>query len=167
MGNNPNKIFPLSSIRDTQVVEASNTTVLVVNWNREGMKTLITFNNLDRQSFKVDTIYSSQLPQLSDYYLSIKTPIQNNKEFYTDSNGWLVVKRKLFYHEDYQAHFDPQKYDDIDGNSYPINSFVYIQDQNSKVSVNVDRPEGVIVYQDGDIWLNFDRLTSDDGKWVY
>lgn len=44
---------------------------------------------------------------------------------------------------------------------------MYIQDGESKVSVNVDRPEGVIVYQEGDIWLNFDRLTSDDGKWVF
>lgn len=33
--------------------------------------------------------------------------------------------------------------------------------------MNVDRPEGVIVYEEGDIWLNFDRLTTDDGKWVY
>lgn len=131
------------------------------------MKTILTFNNSDKNSFKVDTISAAELPKLADYYLSIKTEINNNNEFYTDSNGWLVVKRTLFKHEDYQAHFDPSKYDDIDGNSYPVNAFVYIQDANDKVSVNVDRPEGVIVYQQGDIWLNFDRLSEDDGKWVF
>lgn len=111
------------------------------------MKTILTFQNSDKSSFKVDTISSAQIPHLADYYLSIKTPLKNNKQFYTDSNGWLVVKRTLFHHEDYEAHFDSNKYDDIDGNSYPINAFVYIQDGNDKVSVNVDRPEGVIVYQ--------------------
>ena len=92
------------------------------------MRTVITFNNKDKLSFKVETTYSSQIPHLSDFYLSIKTPIKNNNEFYTDSNGWLVLKRTLFHHEDYEAHFDSNKYDDIDGNSYPINAFVYIQD---------------------------------------
>ena len=131
------------------------------------MKTVITFNNSDKSIFKIDTISSAQIPHIADYYLSVKSPIKNNKQFYTDSNGWLVVKRTLFHHEDYEAHFDPKKYDDIDGNSYPDNAFVYINDETSKVSVNVDRPEGVIVYEEGDIWLNFDMLTTDDGKWVY
>lgn len=65
------------------------------------MKTIISFNNTDKSSFKVDTISSAQLPHLADYYLSVKTEIKNNNEFYTDSNGWLVVKRTLFKHEDY------------------------------------------------------------------
>ena len=140
LGNNPNKIQILSDIKQSSLVESPTLSILVVSWNRSGMKTVITFNNSDKSTFKVDTISSAQLPHHADYYLSIKTPIKNNKQFYTDSNGWLVLKRTLFQHEDYQAHFDPNKYDDIDGNSYPINAFVYIKDSSNKVSVNVDRP---------------------------
>lgn len=77
------------------------------------------------------------------------------------------MERKLFHHQDYKAHFDPRKYDDIDGNSYPMSAFVYLQRGKQKVSVNTDRPQGVIAYKDGTIWINFDRLSTDDGKWVY
>lgn len=35
------------------------------------------------------------------------------------------------------------------------------------MSVNLDRPQGVIALKPGTIWINFDRLTEDDGKWVY
>jgi hypothetical protein len=38
------------------------------------------------------------------------------------------MKRELFKHEDYQAHFDKNKFDDIDGNSYPMTAFTYIED---------------------------------------
>ena len=48
-----------------------------------------------------------------------------------------------------------------------MTAFVYIQDENNKVSINTDRPQGVIAYRQGTLWVNFDRLSSDDGKWVY
>lgn len=79
LGNNPNKIQILSDIKQASFVETPTLSILVVNWNRQGMKTVITFNNSDKSTFKVDTIYSSQIPHHADYYLSIKTPIKNNK----------------------------------------------------------------------------------------
>jgi hypothetical protein len=51
-----------------------------------------------------------------------------------------------------------------------MTSFTYIVDKdniNNKISVNTDRPQGVISYLPGTIWINYDRLTDDDGKWVY
>lgn len=33
--------------------------------------------------------------------------------------------------------------------------------------MNVERPQGVVAYRSGTIWINFDRLSEDDGKWVY
>lgn len=51
-----------------------------------------------------------------------------------------------------------------------MTSFAFIQDvsdKRSKLSVNTDRPQGVIAYKPGTLWINFDRLTLDDGKWVY
>ena len=73
----------------------------------------------------------------------------------------------MFKHEDYEAFFSQQKFDDLDGNSYPCTAFAYIKDGNDKVSVNVERPQGVTAYRPGTLWFNFDRLSEDDGKWVY
>ena len=55
----------------------------------------------------------------------------------------------------------------INGNTYPMTAFSYIEDSLLRLSVNTDRPQGVISLKEGKIWVNFDRLTSDDGKWVY
>ena len=77
----------------------------------------------------------------------------------TDSNGWLTVRRTLFKHEDYEAFFSKEKYDDLDGNTYPATAFVYIEDAVDKVSVNLDRPQGVVAYKPGTLWVNFDRLS--------
>lgn len=77
------------------------------------------------------------------------------------------MKRTLYHHEDYSAYFSKEGYDNIDGNSYPMTAFAYIQDTTDKVSVNTDRPQGVISYKPGSLWINFDRLSADDGKWVY
>lgn len=35
------------------------------------------------------------------------------------------------------------------------------------MSVNIERPQGVVAYVPGTLWVNFDRLSEDDGKWVY
>lgn len=51
-----------------------------------------------------------------------------------------------------------------------MTSFAYIQDINNpniKISINTDRPQGVTSYSPNSLWINFDRLTDDDGKWVY
>ena len=77
------------------------------------------------------------------------------------------MERNLFKHEDYEAHFESNNADDIDGNSYPMTAFCYIKSNADKLSVNTDRPQGVIVYKSGRIWINMDRLSSDDGKWVF
>lgn len=75
----------------------------------------------------------------------------------------------MYKHEDYQAYFGPEGFDNINGNSYPMTAFAYIEDSqgNNKLSVNTDRAQGVIAFKKGTLWVNFDRLSSDDGKWVY
>ena len=48
-----------------------------------------------------------------------------------------------------------------------MTAFCFIEDNSDKVSINTDRPQGVIAYKTGTIWINIDRLSADDGKWVY
>lgn len=63
---------------------------------------------------------------MEDLYFEVVTKINNNNKFVTDSNGWLTVTRQLFTHEDYKAFFSKDKFDDIDGNTYPATAFVYL-----------------------------------------
>lgn len=105
--------------------------------------------------------------RLEDLYLEVETSIANEDKFYMDSNGWLTMERKRFHHEDYEAHFSTEKYDDVDGNTYPMTAFAYIKDSQRKLSINTDRPQGVISPRKGVLWANYDRISSDDGKWVY
>lgn len=74
--------------------------------------------------------------------------------------------RKMFQREDFDPYFPEDGKDNINGNSYPMTAFTYIEDILLRLSVNTDRPQGVISLKQGQIWVNFDRLTSDDGKWV-
>jgi hypothetical protein len=104
---------------------------------------------------------------MQDLYFEVASSIDNKNKFVTDSNGWLTVTRELFKHEDYKAFFSAEKFDDIDGNTYPATAFAYIEDESDKISINLDRPQGVISYSPGTLWINFDRLSEDDGKWVY
>lgn len=167
LGNNPNKIHEWSSVKDVSVVNTPSLSIFLVEWNRPGFRTVLTVNKSKTTTWKVETISSASSYKLYDYFLVVDSKIKNGKVFYTDSNGWLVMRRELFHHEDYQAHFDPHKFDDIDGNTYPITAFAYIEDHSDKVSINTDRAQGCIGYKEGSIWVNFDRLSVDDGKWVY
>lgn len=139
----------------------------LIHWRRYGMKTLISIPRQRPNEWKVDTASATEGYHLSDLYFEVITPLRNENKFVTDSNGWLTVQRELFKHEDYQAYFSKDKLDDLNGNTYPATAFAYIQDKDDKVSVNLDRPQGVTAYRRGTLWVNFDRLSEDDGKWVY
>jgi hypothetical protein len=131
------------------------------------MKTLISIPQKRPNEWKVETIAATEAYHLEDLYFEVITPINNNNKFVTDSNGWLTVDREMFKHEDYEAFFCKEKFDDLDGNSYPATAFVYLKDGSDKVSINLERPQGVTAYRKGTLWVNFDRLSEDDGKWVY
>ena len=66
----------------------------VILWAREQMKTTITITNDNRKQLKVETFSAAEAPKLEDIYLEVSAPhINNQKKFYTDSNGWLVMQR--------------------------------------------------------------------------
>lgn len=168
LGSNEKTEVSLSRIRKVYRLESDLVRKYVVTWTRDQMKTLITIPKKKDNQWKVETLSAAESGKFEDLYLEVSAPhIQNDKSFFTDSNGWLVMRRELYKHEDYQAYFCAEGFDNVNGNSYPITAFAYIQDSASKLSVNSDRAQGVIALRPGTLWLNFDRLSSDDGKWVY
>ncbi|KAL0425205.1 UNVERIFIED_CONTAM: putative alpha-mannosidase [Sesamum radiatum] len=93
----------------------------------------------------------------------IKTKIGNNKTFYTDSNGRDFLERI----RDYRADWDLQVNQPIAGNYYPINLGTYIKDQNTELSVLVDRSVGGSSITDGEVEIMLHRrLLYDDGRGV-
>jgi hypothetical protein len=167
LGNDPSTARDLTSISSVSQLTTPKYTFFLIHWQRYQMKTLISIPRSRPNEWKVETIAATEGYHLQDLYFEIASPIDNKNKFVTDSNGWLSVDREMFKHEDYEAFFSSEKFDDLDGNSYPATAFAYLTDGTDKVSVNLERPQGVTAYRKGTLWVNFDRLSEDDGKWVY
>ncbi|KAJ4729552.1 Alpha-mannosidase [Melia azedarach] len=93
----------------------------------------------------------------------ITTTLENNKTFYTDSNGRDFIKRI----RDYRADWDLEVNEPVAGNYYPINLGIYMQDDSKEFSVLVDRAIGGSSIVDGEIELMLHRrLLLDDSRGV-
>ena len=81
------------------------------------------------------------------------TDIQSNSTFYTDSNGYQMVKRRRFPRFPIQANY------------YPMTSMAYLQDSTTRLSILTAQPLGVTSFEDGGLEVMLDRrLTYDDGR---
>jgi hypothetical protein len=97
--------------------------------------------------------------------LSFATTIQNNKTFYTDSNGLEEQKRVI----DYRPTWSLVQNEPASGNYYPVNSHISINDSTSKqrFSLLVDRSQGGSVIRDGNVEIMIQRRTTmDDSRGV-
>ncbi|XP_056689523.1 alpha-mannosidase At3g26720 isoform X2 [Spinacia oleracea] len=93
----------------------------------------------------------------------IKTTMNTNGTFYTDSNGRDFIKRI----RDHRADWDLEVSQAIAGNYYPINVGVYVEDGKKELSVLVDRAIGGSSIMDGQIELMLHRrLLHDDSRGV-
>lgn len=80
------------------------------------------------------------------------TAINNNQEFYTDSNGREMLKRKWSHRETFELDLQ----EEIAGNYYPINTKISIEDSANRLSVLTDRAQGGTVFpqpQGGEVEL--------------
>jgi hypothetical protein len=75
-------------------LESERLTKYIVLWARENMKTIITIPKVKQNQWKVETFSSAEIGKLEDLYLEVNAAhIKNNKKFFVDSNGWLVMQR--------------------------------------------------------------------------
>lgn len=77
--------------------------------------------------------------------------LKNEGEFYTDSNGRDMMKRKL----NYRPTWDLKLEEPVSGNYYPVTTKISIEDKNknSRLSVLTDRAQGGSSLLDGEIEL--------------
>ncbi|XP_047310058.1 alpha-mannosidase At3g26720-like [Impatiens glandulifera] len=93
----------------------------------------------------------------------ITTGMKTNATFYTDSNGRDFIRRVRDYRDDWDLQVNQR----IAGNYYPINLGIYTQDENTELSVLVDRAVGGSSLEDGQIELMLHRrLLNDDTRGV-
>lgn len=53
LGNDPNRVSDLTEINKVLILESKRNFIVLVRWNREGMKTLITVNKAQVNEWKV------------------------------------------------------------------------------------------------------------------
>ncbi|XP_050359988.1 lysosomal alpha-mannosidase-like isoform X2 [Nymphalis io] len=94
-----------------------------------------------------------------EYVVRYNTNVVNNGEFYTDSNGRQMLKRKLNERPQWNLTLE----EPIAGNYYPVTNKISIQDDQSRISILTDRSEGGSSLEEGSIELMLHRrLLHDD-----
>nr|XP_049695653.1 lysosomal alpha-mannosidase isoform X2 [Helicoverpa armigera]XP_049695654.1 lysosomal alpha-mannosidase isoform X3 [Helicoverpa armigera]XP_049695656.1 lysosomal alpha-mannosidase isoform X5 [Helicoverpa armigera]XP_049695657.1 lysosomal alpha-mannosidase isoform X2 [Helicoverpa armigera] len=94
-----------------------------------------------------------------EYVMKYQTNIVNNGEFYTDSNGRQMLKRKL----NFRPQWNVTLAEPISGNYYPVTNEIYIEGENLRLTILPDRSEGGSSLIEGEIELMLHRrLLCDD-----
>ncbi|XP_036044539.1 lysosomal alpha-mannosidase isoform X3 [Onychomys torridus] len=90
-----------------------------------------------------------------------KTPMKTNGEFYTDSNGREILKRR----RDHRPTWRLNQTEPVAGNYYPVNTRIYISDGHMQLTVVTDRSQGGSSVKDGSLELMVHRrLLADDER---
>jgi len=93
-----------------------------------------------------------------EFFIRFKTDVRSGNataEFYTDQNGFQMIRRKSLNHLGPEANY------------YPVTSAAYIQDRRQRLNLLVARSHGLTSLHPGEIELMIDRRTMmDDGRGI-
>ncbi|XP_034378373.1 lysosomal alpha-mannosidase isoform X1 [Arvicanthis niloticus] len=91
------------------------------------------------------------------------TPLKTKGQFFTDSNGREILKRR----DDYRPSWTLNQTEPVAGNYYPVNTRIYITDGHMQLTVLTDRSQGGSSLKDGSLELMVHRrLLVDDDRGV-
>ncbi|XP_076427922.1 lysosomal alpha-mannosidase isoform X5 [Peromyscus maniculatus bairdii] len=89
------------------------------------------------------------------------TPMKTNGQFYTDSNGREILKRRRNHRPTWRL----SRTEPVAGNYYPVNTRIYISDGHMQLTVVTDRSQGGSSLKDGSLELMVHRrLLADDER---
>jgi len=93
----------------------------------------LTFRKDDPSNIEHNLVFIPISYGAVDYFLKVDSNVKNaQNEFFHDSNGYLVAKRKIGYRPDYEWIYKPE--DKINANTYPACSFFYQVNEEEKVT---------------------------------
>ncbi|KAL6029892.1 hypothetical protein STEG23_036788 [Scotinomys teguina] len=88
------------------------------------------------------------------------TPMKTNGQFYTDSNGREILKRR----RDLRPTWRLNQTEPVAGNYYPVNTRIYISDGHMQLTVVTDRSQGGSSLKDGSLELMVHRRLLEDDE---
>ncbi|UJR15510.1 hypothetical protein I4U23_002451 [Adineta vaga] len=112
-------------------------------------------NTNDANDYTIELDVITHLTMNKDFELGIRfsTGIKNGPEFFTDLNGFQMIRRKTYEKLSLQ------------GNVYPMPTMAYIEDDSTRFTILTGQPSGVACLKSGVIDVFLDRrLTEDDGR---
>ncbi|CAF2687357.1 unnamed protein product [Rotaria sp. Silwood2] len=102
---------------------------------------------------EVSTITHLTMNKDTELALQFSTGIKNGAEFFTDLNGFQMIRRKTYDKLPLQ------------GNVYPMPTMTYIEDDFMRFTILAGQPSGVACLKSGVVDVFLDRrLTHDDGR---
>ena len=141
-----------SNIKSIEYAEGTKAVAIVLNGDKTVTK--LTFSKEDgyvnKYGFEIEThIDSIEINDKvgKEVIMNFATNYENNKTFYTDSNGLEEQTRILNYRPTWPLVVN----EEVSGNYYPVNSHIGLQDINTKKKLTIvtDRSEGGSVIRDG------------------
>ncbi|VBB29288.1 unnamed protein product [Acanthocheilonema viteae] len=101
-------------------------------------------------TFHLDNVQNVELA------MRLEAGIDNGDEFFTDLNGYQMVKRRRFKQLPLQAHF------------FPMSSSAFIEDDTLRMTLLSAQPSGVANLASGQMDIMLDRrLNQDDGRGLF
>ncbi|CAG7834650.1 unnamed protein product [Allacma fusca] len=101
-------------------------------------------------SIEVENIIDIREKQNYELIMRVSTEIQNEDIFYTDSNGYQMMRRK-------RLPSNP-----IQGNYYPVATSAFIEDSNLRMTMLTAQPGGGSSLKSGDFEIMLDRIINQD-----
>jgi len=160
------KLIMLPSAKGINAYVGKHITLLQVK--RDNMDNFLLFESLNTElpGFEVYTkIYGvPESERGREFILQIKDlEIKNAGRFYVDQNGYYMAERVYGQKED----FTPNNNLEVRQNFYPMTVMTYIKNNDRRLTVMTDRPQGVSSTMDGEIEVMLHRTSvADDNKGV-
>ncbi|UJR26763.1 hypothetical protein I4U23_008078 [Adineta vaga] len=151
---------PVSTTRSITCIKAENVQTAVIIFNDWASQEISLYDDAEY----VEVEWTVGPIPINDnigkeIVLRYDTDIQSASKFYTDANGREVLERT----RDYRPTWNYTVVETVAGNYYPVNSRIWIKEQDRQFTILTDRSEGGSSIHDGSVELMVHRrLLYDD-----
>jgi len=154
----PGKVKPLNNPL-VRIVEGKISSYVEVHqpWNKHTV-TIVNSPGVDGTALQIenDIALTNEAYNNVEISMRVSTDIDSEDTFFTDLNGFQMIKRKRYKKLPIQA------------NWYPLPSMGYIQDKSSRLSVITGQPLGGTSAESGQFEVMLDRrLMQDDNRGLF
>ena len=129
---------------------------LISNLRRENSKFFFLFTGTDGTGLLIANEVDITRMDNTELIMRINTDMKTEDTFYTDLNGFQMIKRKKYQKLPLQANY------------YPIPSMAYMQDETSRLTLISRTPLGGSSLKSGQLEIMMDRrLMQDDNRGLF